>query len=149
MRDVTTIKFAKLVDSATIPNGRDEDLGIDFYHYDKRMLTVTLKPHIVYQLPTGIVMAMDEGYGMILKERSSLGSKGIALRAGVIDSGYRGEVIICLENTTDNDINIDITKAIAQGALIPNPKKVIEEYKIEEINAIGSERGVGGFGSTN
>lgn len=149
MRDVTTIKFAKLVDSATIPSGRDEDLGIDFYHYDKKMLTVTLKPHIVYQLPTGIIMAMDEGYGMILKERSSLGSKGIALRAGVIDSGYRGEVIICLENTTDNDINIDLTKAIAQGVLIPNPKKVIEEYKVEEINAIGSERGVGGFGSTN
>lgn len=149
MRDVTTIKFAKLVDSATIPSGRDEDLGIDFYHYDKRMLTVTLKPHVVYQLPTGIIMAMDEGYGMILKERSSLGSKGVAVRAGVIDSGYRGEVIICLENTTDNDINIDLTKAIAQGVLIPNPKKVIEEYKIEEINAIGSERGVGGFGSTN
>lgn len=149
MRDVTTIKFAKLVDSATIPSGRDEDLGIDFYSYDKRMLTVTLKPHIVYQLPTGIIMAMDEDYGMILKERSSLGSKGIALRAGVIDSGYRGEVIICLENTTDNDINIDLTKAIAQGVLIPNPKKVIEEYTVDEINAIGSERGFGGFGSTN
>lgn len=149
MRDVTTIKFAKLVDSATIPSGRDEDLGIDFYSYDKKMLTVTLKPHIVYQLPTGIVMAMDEDYGMILKERSSLGSKGIALRAGVIDSGYRGEVIICLENTTDNDINIDLTKAIAQGVLIPNPKKVIEEYKMDEIMAIDSERGVGGFGSTN
>ena len=149
MRDVTTIKFAKLVDSATIPTGRDEDLGIDFYHYNKRMRTVTLKPHVVYKLPTGIIMAMDEGYGMILKERSSLGSKGVAVRAGVIDSGYRGEVIICLENTTDNDINIDLTKAIAQGVLIPNPKKVIEEYKIEEINAIGSERGVGGCGSTN
>ena len=149
MRDVTTIKFAKLVDSATIPSGRDEDLGIDFYSYDKRMLTVTLKPHIVYQLPTGIIMAMDEDYGMILKERSSLGSKGIALRAGVIDSGYRGEVIICLENTTDNDINIDLTKAIAQGVLIPNPKKVIEEYKMDEIMAIDSERGVRGFGSTN
>lgn len=149
MRDVTTIKFAKLIDSATIPSGRDEDLGIDFYSYDKRMLTVTLKPHIVYQLPTGIVMAMDEGYGMILKERSSLGSKGIALRAGVIDSGYRGEVIICLENTTDNDINIDLTKAIAQGVLIPNPKKVIEEYKMDEIMAIDSERGARRFGSTN
>ena len=149
MRDVTTIKFAKLVDSATIPSGRDEDLGIDFYHYDRRTLAFTLKPHVVYQLPTGIVMAMDEDYGMILKERSSLGSKGIALRAGVIDSGYRGEVIICLENTTDNDINIDITKAIAQGVLIPNPKKVIEEYKMDEIMAIDSERGVRGFGSTN
>ena len=147
MRDVTTIKFAKLLDTATIPTGREEDLGVDFYYQDKSACIVTLPPHKVVKLSTGIIMAMDEGYGMILKERSSLGSKGIALRAGVIDSGYRGEIMICLENTTD--INIDLTKAIAQGVLIPNPKKVIEEYKIEEINAIGSERGVGGFGSTN
>lgn len=149
MRDVTTIKFAKLVDSATIPTGRDEDLGIDFYYYDKEIQTVILKPHVVCKLPTGIIMAMDDGYGMVLKERSSLGAKGIAIRAGVIDSGYRGEVIVCLENTTDAPYNLDITKAIAQGVLIPNPKKVIEEYKVEEIDAIGSERGVGGFGSTN
>ena len=94
-------------------------------------------------------MAMDDSYGMILKERSSLGSKGIALRAGVIDSGYRGEVIICLENTTDKPYNLDLSKAIAQGVLIPNPKKVIEEYTYDEIMDIDSERGVGGFGSTN
>ena len=149
MRDVTTIKFAKLVETATIPNGRDEDLGVDFYYVDKNRLTYTLKPHTVETLPTGIIMAMDEGYGMILKERSSLGSKGIALRAGVIDSGYRGEVVICLENTTDKPYNLDLTKAIAQGVLIPNPKKVIEEYTMDEIMAIDSKRGVGGFGSTN
>nr|DAG36866.1 MAG TPA: deoxyuridine 5'-triphosphate nucleotidohydrolase [Caudoviricetes sp.] len=149
MRDATTIKFAKLIETATIPNGRDEDLGIDFYYVDKNRLTYTLKPHTVEKLPTGIIMAMDEGYGMILKERSSLGSKGIALRAGVIDSGYRGEVVICLENTTDKPYNLDLTKAIAQGVFIPNPKKVIEEYTMDEIMAIDSERGVGGFGSTN
>ena len=149
MRDVTTIKFAKLVETATIPNGRDEDLGIDFYYVDKNRLTSTLKPHTVEKLPTGIIMAMDEGYGMILKERSSLGSKGIALRAGVIDSGYRGEVVICLENTTDKPYNLDLTKAIAQGVLIPNPKKVIEKYTMDEVMAIDSKRGAGGFGSTN
>lgn len=149
MRDVTTIKFAKCIPTATIPMGREEDLGIDFYYFDKTRLTYTLKPHTVEKLPTGIVMAMDDSYGMILKERSSLGSKGIALRAGVIDSGYRGEVIICLENTTDKPYNLDLTKAIAQGVLIPNPKKVIEEYTYDEIMDIDSERGVGGFGSTN
>lgn len=149
MRDVTTIKFAKLLDTATIPTGREEDLGIDFYYRDKSTYIVTLPPHEVVKLATGIIIAMDKDYGMILKERSSLGSKGIAVRAGVIDSGYRGEVIVCLENTTDAPYNLDLTKAIAQGVLIPNPKKVIEEYKIEEIMAIDSERGVGGFGSTN
>lgn len=149
MRDVTTIKFAKLLDTATIPTGREEDLGVDFYYRDQSARIVTLPPHKVVKLPTGIIMAMDSDYGLILKERSSLGSKGIAVRAGVIDSGYRGEVIVCLENTTDTPYNLDVTNAIAQGVLIPNPKKVIEEYDIEEINAIGSERGVGGFGSTN
>lgn len=146
---VTTIKFAKLVDTATIPSGREEDLGLDFYYYDRNTYVVSLPPHKVVKLPTGIIMAMDNNYGMILKERSSLGSKGIAIRAGVIDSGYRGEVIICLENTTDTPYNLDIAKAIAQGILIPNPKKVIEEYTYDEIMAINSKRGDGGFGSTN
>lgn len=149
MRDVTTIKFAKLLDTATIPTGREEDLGVDFYYRDKSTYIVTLPPHEVVKLSTGIIIAMDKDYGMILKERSSLGSKGIAVRAGVIDSGYRGEVIVCLENTTDTPYNLDVTNAIAQGVLIPNPKKVIEEYKMEEIMAIDSERGAGGFGSTN
>lgn len=149
MRDVTTIKFAKLVDTATIPTGRDEDLGIDFYYYDKTAYVVSLPPHEVVKLPTGIIMAMEEGYGLVLKERSSLGSKGIAVRAGVIDSGYRGEVIVCLENTTDIPYRVDVTKAIAQGVLVPNPKKVIEEYTMYEIMSIDSKRGVGGFGSTN
>lgn len=148
MKDVTTIKFAKLFDTATIPKGRDEDLGIDFFHYDARG-SMILPPHTVEMIPTGIVMAMDKGYGMIFKERSSLGSKGIALRAGVIDSGYRGEVKVCLENTTDEPYELDLTKAIAQGVLVPNPYKVIEEYTLDEIMEIDSKRGVGGFGSTN
>lgn len=149
MKDVATIKFAKYIPTATIPMGREEDLGLDFYYFDKTRLTYTLKPHTVEKLPTGIIMAMDDNYGIILKERSSLGSKGIAIRAGVIDSGYRGEVIVCLENTTDKPYNLDLTKAIAQGVLVPNPKKVIEEYTINEIMAIDSKRGVEGFGSTN
>lgn len=150
MRDVTTIKFAKCVPTATVPTGREEDLGIDFYYYNKDMsIPIILTPHEVFKLPTGIIMAIDSDYGMILKERSSLGSKGIAVRAGVIDSGYRGEIIVCLENTTDTPYQLDLTKAIAQGVLIPNPKKVIEEYTVDEIMAIDSERGDGGFGSTN
>lgn len=149
MRDVTTIKFAKCLPTATIPTGREEDLGLDFYYFNQSQLQYTLEPHMVTKLSTGIIMAMDKEYSMILKERSSLGSQGIALRAGVIDSGYRGEIIVCLENTTDKPYNLDLTQAIAQGVLIPNPKKVIEEYTEEEIMTIDSERKDGGFGSTN
>lgn len=148
MRDITTIKFAKLNNNATIPTGRSEDLGFDFYNVE-RNTTIELPPHSVVKCHTGIAMAMDESYGMILKERSSLGSKGIALRAGVIDSGYRGEVIICLQNVSDKPIELDTNKAIAQGVLIPNPIKVVEEYTIDELMEIDSARGKGGFGSTD
>lgn len=148
MRDVTTIKFTKLDENATIPTGRSEDLGVDFYNIDRNTI-ITIRPNEVVKCHTGIAMAMDEEYGMILKERSSLGSQGIALRAGVIDSGYRGEVIVCLHNLTDKKVQIDTRKAIAQGVLIPNPIKVVEEYTIDELMEIDSVRGKGGFGSTD
>lgn len=150
MRDVTTIKFAKLNENAVIPTGREEDLGLDFYavqtEYDQLL---HIPAHTVAKISTGIAMAMDSDYGMILKERSSLGAAGLAIRAGVIDSGYRGEVIVCLENTTNEPYILDLKNAVAQGVLIPNPIKVVEEYTVDELNEIKSERGVGGFGSTN
>lgn len=150
MRDVTTIKFAKLNENAVIPTGREEDLGLDFYAVQsKHDSLLHIPPHTVAKISTGIAMAMDDGYGMVLKERSSLGASGIAVRAGVVDSGYRGEIVVCLENTTNEPYILDLKNAVAQGVLIPNPKKVIEGYKVDELMEIKSERGVGGFGSTN
>lgn len=96
----TTVKFAKVKEGAIIPSKRDEDMGFDIYAcFDE--LYIDIEPHETKLIPTGIASCCDSGYGFILRERSSTGPKGISLRSGVIDSGYRGEWFVCLTNTAD------------------------------------------------
>ena len=94
-----SIKFAKVKDGAIVPSKRDEDMGFDIYAcFDEDYIEI--KPHETKLIPTGIASACDPEYGFLLRERGSTGSKGIALRAGVIDSGYRNEWFVGLTNTT-------------------------------------------------
>ena len=99
------IKFAKVRPDAIIPNKRDEDMGYDIYAcFDEDY--ILLNPHETKLIPTGIASACDPGYGFLLFERGSTGSKGIARRCGVIDSGYRNEWFVGLTNTTDKALLI-------------------------------------------
>ena len=93
------IKFAKVKPDAIIPSKRDEDMGFDIYAcFDEDYIMI--EPHETKLIPTGLASACDPEYGFLLRERGSTGSKGIALRCGVIDSGYRNEWFIGLTNTT-------------------------------------------------
>ena len=99
------VKFAKVKPDAIIPSKRDEDMGFDIYAcFDEDY--IKLSYYETKLIPTGIASSCDSGYGFVLKERGSTGSKGIALRCGVIDSGYRNEWFIALTNTTDKEIFI-------------------------------------------
>lgn len=99
------VKFAKVKPNAIIPSKRDEDMGFDIYAcFDEDYMVI--KSHETKLIPTGIASACDSGYGFLLRERGSTGSKGIALRCGVIDSGYRNEWFIGLTNTTDKILYI-------------------------------------------
>lgn len=101
----TNVKFAKVRPDAKIPSKRVEDMGFDIYAcFDEDYIAIS--PHETKLIPTGIASSCDPEYGFILRERGSTGSKGIALRCGVIDSGYRSEWFIGLTNTTDKDIFI-------------------------------------------
>lgn len=102
---MVNIKFAKVRSNAVIPSKRDEDMGYDIYAcFDEDY--VVINPHETKLIPTGIASACDPGYGFLLFERGSTGSKGIARRCGVIDSGYRNEWFVGLTNTTNNKIFI-------------------------------------------
>jgi dUTP pyrophosphatase len=93
------IKFAKVRPDAKIPSKRDEDMGFDIYAcFDEDYMVI--KPHETKLIPTGIASACNPEYGFVVFERGSTGSKGIARRCGVIDSGYRNEWFIGLTNTT-------------------------------------------------
>ena len=161
----TTIKFAKVKPNATIPTKREEDAGYDIYAcFDEDYIAIN--PHETRLISTEIASVCDKDYCFIVKERGSTGSKGIAVRCGVIDSGYRNPWFIALTNTTTQPLflinpnyenkhrisstrfSYDCTKAIAQVILVPVPKTTVEEISYEELQAIESERGEGALGSS-
>lgn len=166
----TEVKFAKVHPNAIIPSKRDEDMGFDIYAcFDEAYMVI--EPHETKLIPTGIASACNPKYGFLLRERGSTGSKGIALRAGVIDSGYRNEWFVGLTNTTDKTLFISklsedktyevhgntntlsyfvypYSKAIAQALVVPVPKVDVEEISYEELKSIESERGMGALGSS-
>ena len=114
----TTVKFAKVRPTATIPTKRNEDAGYDIYA-DIDVDSTIIFPHETVMIPTGIACACDTDYCFILKERGSTGTKGIAQRCGVIDSGYRNEIFVPVTNTTNNIIVLYKKE---------NPLDVIENY---------------------
>lgn len=101
----TNIKFAKVRPDAIIPSKRNEDMGFDIYACFNEDYVI-INPHETKLIPTGIASSCGSEYGFVLRERGSTGSKGIALRAGVIDSGYRNEWFVGLTNTTNKILYI-------------------------------------------
>lgn len=100
-----TIKFAKVKENAIIPTKTDENMGYDIYAcFDEDYIEI--RPHETKLISTGIASCCSDDYGFIIKERGSTGSQGIAVRCGVIDSGFRGEWFIALTNTTTETIRI-------------------------------------------
>ena len=165
----TTVKFAKVRPTAKIPTKRVEDAGYDIYA-DFEEPFILINPHETVMIPTGIASACDTDYCFVLKERGSTGTKGMAQRCGIIDSGYRSEWFVPITNTTDDyiiisksdDMSTDVfgslpmkmiirypyEKAICQALVIPVPTVDVEEYTYEELLAIPSNRGTGALGSS-
>lgn len=119
----TTVKFAKVKEGAIIPSKRYEDAGFDIYAcFDSDYIEIS--PHETKLIPTGIASACDPEYCFILFERGSTGSKGIARRCGILDSGYRNEWFVALTNTTENPL---IISKLTKEELIKQDKKRMEE----------------------
>ncbi|OON97811.1 MAG: dUTP pyrophosphatase [Epulopiscium sp. Nele67-Bin005] len=157
------IKFAKLREDAVIPSKRDEDAGYDIYPCFEDNF-IKLMPHETKGIPTGIISAFDMDYVAIIKERGSTGIRGMGVRAGVIDSGYRGEWFVAITNHNDVPLYIskdisdtqdeecivyDYKKAIAQAVFLIVPKLVVEETSVEVVEKYESARGKKCLGSTN
>lgn len=136
----TNIKFAKTHPNAIIPSKNDEDMGLDIYAcFDEDCIEI--EPHQTVLIPTGIASCCDLEYGLVIKERSSTGSKGIAVRAGIIDSSYRGEIKVAITNTTEEFLFIskinkeDIEKRVMEAAkqkLLSEAEDDFDKELIEE-----------------
>ena len=98
-------------------------------------------------MPTGLHVAIPEGYEMQVRPRSGLALKqGLSLvnTPGTIDSDYRGPLGILLINHGDAPIEIAHGQRIAQAVVVP-----VEQAQFEIVDALDdTSRGSGGFGST-
>ncbi len=109
--------------------------------------TVTLMPMERKLIPTGLYIALPEGYEAQIRPRSGLAAKhGITVlnSPGTIDADYRGEIKILLINLSDTPFEIKDSERIAQMVVAPHSK-----VEWEEVKTLGAtERGEGGFGHT-
>lgn len=157
------VYFAKVRPTAIIPSKEDENAGYDIYA-DFEENDLIIFPHEVKMIPTGIASCVSDDWALIAKERGSTGTKGMVIQAGVVDSGYRGEIFIVITNATDKAIIISKSpetaekhfdavaypknKAIAQLILVPVPKATVKEIPYEELVNITSNRGTTKLGQS-
>lgn len=141
------IYFAKIKDKAIIPSKRNEDGAYDIYGCIDQDF-ITIQPGEIQMIPTGIVSAFNPKYRVVFQERGSTGIKGLKVNAGLIDSGYRGEWVVILNNVSNKEIVYPVTKAICQAKIQEVPKVEIIETTYEEILSFASERGEGKLGSS-
>ena len=112
---------------------------------------VTLAPGQRSLVPTGIALALPEGYVGLVHPRSGLAARhGISIvnAPGTIDAGYRGEVRVCLVNT-DRDVEFVVRRGDRIAQLVVQRCETATFEEVRDVADLGdSDRGDGGYGST-
>lgn len=144
---MNTIAIKLLSPYAKIPTrSTSGSVGFDIYACIQEPLTIN--PNQTSLIRSGFAIALEHGYAAFLYARSGLGAKkGIvpANCVGVIDSDYRGEIIVALKNTSNEPYTIQSNDRIAQMVI---SKCELPDLEIAE-SLDETSRGEGGFGSTN
>ena len=141
-----TIAVKKLDERAVLPSyGSEFSAGADLYALlDEELVFLPNETKFVH---TGLAMEIPEGYAGLIYARSGLASKrGLAPanKVGVVDSDYRGELMVALHNHSSQTQVIQPKERIAQLVITPFLKA--EFFESEELSE--TVRGIGGFGST-
>ena len=140
------IKVVKIRPNAMLPvYGSEEAAGADLYACLDSDLTV--QPGQSVFVPTGLSMELPRGYAGLVYARSGLACKqGLAPanKVGVIDSDYRGELMVVLHNHSDQTRIVHHADRIAQLVITP----VYTPGFVQVASLSDTERSDGGFGST-
>ena len=143
---VEKVNIKKLDERAVIPTyGTEYSAGADLYAILDGDLTI--KPNQTDFIKTGLAMEIPYGYVGLIYARSGLAcKKGLAPanKVGVIDTDYRGEIMVALHNHSDKEIIITNKERIAQLVIAPYLKADFNQVESLE----DTVRGAGGFGST-
>ena len=140
------VNIKKLNDKAVIPTyGTEYAAGADLYACMDE--AVTINPGETAFIKTGLAMEVPVGYAGLIYARSGLAcKKGLAPanKVGVIDSDYRGEIMVALHNHSNEAVAVESGERIAQ--LVITPYIVAAFNQVDELE--DTVRGEGGFGST-
>ena len=137
------IRVKKIDVKAKLPSyALEHDAGLDLFSLDE----VTIPAgQVKNNIRTGIAIAIPDGYVGLCWDKSGLAANhGLKTMAGVIDSGYRGELLLTLYNSSDKDYNFKAGDKIMQ--LLIQPVARVEVVETNELSP--SQRADGGFGST-
>jgi len=139
------LEIKKVRDGAVVPaRAHAGDAGMDLAACER----VELAPGARALVPTGLAVAIPDGYAGYVQPRSGLAAKhGISIvnTPGLVDSGYRGELLVNLVNHDDDEpFVVEPGMRIAQLVILQVPP--VELVEVDELP--DSERGADGFGSS-
>lgn len=136
------VNIKKLDENAKIPTyAHSFDAGMDLY----TPIAVEILPMQRVQMRTGIAFEIPDGYVGLIWDKSGLShKKGLKLLGGVVDSGYRGEVLVGAVNLGQEKITFEAGEKVAQMLI----QKVEHPLLVEVDELTDTERGEGAFGST-
>lgn len=122
-----------------------EDLGYDLFALE----AVRLTPRSTVRVRTGIAVEARDSHtgaplGLLVRDRSSMAARGLATTAGVIDAGYRGEIVVLMTNLGETAEEIAAGDKIAQMIPVPVLSGTVREVEALEISARADK----GFGSS-
>lgn len=139
------LKIKKLAENAVIPTyGSEYAAGADLYSCEGEL---TFAPGETKMVHTGLAMQIPVGYVGLVYARSGIASKrGLAPanKVGVVDSDYRGEIMVALHNHSSEPQTIAAGERIAQMVIAP----YLTVNYVETDTLDDTDRGTGGFGST-
>lgn len=134
-----------VAEGAKVPTyAHDTDAAADLYSLET---TVIEGNRLGTKIRTGINIQLPEGWLALVLPRSSMGTKTplrLSNSVGLIDSGYRGEIMALYDNISDSPYTINAGDRIAQLLVMPNYR-----FQAKVVDALtDSDRGEGGFGSS-
>jgi dUTP pyrophosphatase len=138
------VQIRRLDPSLPIPSyAHPGDAGADLY----AAADVTLKPGERALVPTGVAIALPEGYAAFVHPRSGLATRGVGIvnAPGTVDAGYRGEIKVTLVNH-DPDEPVALRRGDRIAQLVVQRVERVAFHEVGELPE--SARGEGGFGST-
>jgi dUTP pyrophosphatase len=120
--------------------GHPGDAGLDLFSVVDRELA----PGEVFAVPTGIQVAVPAGHVGLVWDKSGISLKSVHRLAGVVDSGYRGEVQVVMINL--GAATFAVRKGMKIAQMLVQPVAAVSVIECEALD--GTSRGQGGFGST-